>query len=160
VLGRDIHSLTGQDKVRFRGEHFGFVFQQHHLLPSLNAKENCAIPSVINGASRKNATEAACELLQQVGLGHRIDADPATLSGGEQQRVAVARALVHEPRLVMCDEPTASLDAESGKQVMQLLRGVAVSEDRAVIVVTHDQRLFDFADRLGRMDDGRIVSVE
>jgi putative ABC transport system ATP-binding protein len=138
----------------------GFVFQQYNLLPALTAAENAAIPLVIAGQGRKQAVRKATELLERMGIGDRGNSLPDELSGGQQQRVAIARALIHEPRLLVCDEPTAALDAHSGQKVMELIRRVAVQPDRGVIVVTHDSRVFGFGDRIVRMDDGRIAAVE
>jgi putative ABC transport system ATP-binding protein len=108
---------------------------------------------------RENAEARAKQALEAVNLGGRLDALPAKLSGGQQQRVAIARALVHEPKLIVCDEPTSNLDHETGRSVMNILRGVAKSPDRALIVVTHDPRIFEFADRIAHMDDGKIIDV-
>jgi len=160
ILGHDLAQLRGQKLVRFRGQNVGFIFQQYNLLPALTAAENAAVPLVIAGWSRKRAVARAREMLESVGIGHRAHAVPAQLSGGQQQRVAIARALVHEPRLLICDEPTSALDAESGRNIMDIMRRVAVQRDRAVIVVTHDNRVFEFGDRIIHMDDGRIVAME
>lgn len=160
ILGHDLAQLRGQKLVRFRGQNVGFIFQQYNLLPALTAAENAAVPLVIAGWSRKRAVARAREMLESVGIGHRAHAVPAQLSGGQQQRVAIARALVHEPRLLICDEPTSALDAESGRNIMDIMRRVAVQRDRAVIVVTHDNRVFEFGDRIIHMDDGRIVALE
>ena len=154
VLGQN----TSND-VTFRRKNLGFVFQQYNLLPALTAAENAAVPLLAAGIKRKMAVEKAVSVLEQLGLGHRAHAKPNQLSGGQQQRVAIARALIHEPRLIVCDEPTAALDAESGHAVMELLRKSAVRSDRAVIVVTHDSRVFHFGDRIAHMDDGRIVKT-
>jgi putative ABC transport system ATP-binding protein len=135
------------------------VFQQYNLLPALTAAENTAVPLLIAGWSRPKAVARAKELLAAVGLADKVNALPNQLSGGQQQRVAIARALVHEPKLLVCDEPTAALDARSGRTVMELLRKVAIQVDRTVIIVTHDNRVFDFADRIFMMEDGRIDSV-
>jgi putative ABC transport system ATP-binding protein len=136
------------------------VFQQYNLLPALTAAENAAVPLIAGGMKRNEATDRAKSLLDHLGLNGRRDALPSKLSGGEQQRVAIARALVHEPRLVVCDEPTAALDHATGEKVMELLAGKAVHPDRAVIVVTHDSRVFHYADVIAEMDDGRIVKTE
>jgi putative ABC transport system ATP-binding protein len=136
----------------------GFVFQQYNLLPSLTATENVAVPLLIQGQKRPQALDRAREVLDAVGLGSRMNQLPSQLSGGQQQRVAIARALVHEPRLLVCDEPTAALDAHSGQVVMDLLKRVAVQPGRAVIVVTHDSRVFDYGDRMIEMADGRIAN--
>jgi putative ABC transport system ATP-binding protein len=159
VLGRDLKNMDQKARTRFRGESIGYVFQMFNLLPSLSATENVSIPLLINGASRGEAESRAEETLKSVGLGARRDALPAQLSGGQQQRVAIARALVHEPKLVVCDEPTSNLDHVAGRSMMELLRDVAKSPDRALIVVTHDPRIFEFADRIARMDDGQIIEI-
>ncbi len=160
VLGRDLRGLRGTRLVEFRGQHIGFVFQQYNLLPALTAAENAAVPLIIAGVRRKEAVARATEVLKQVGLADKIKSLPAQLSGGQQQRVAIARALVHEPRLLVCDEPTAALDGHSGQTIMELLRRVAVQPGRAVIVVTHDNRVFGFGDRIVSMSDGHIEKVE
>lgn len=160
VLGNDLTTMSNGRKVRFRGDNIGFVFQQYNLLPALTAAENVAVPLIIAGMSRRSAVAIAAERLDQVGLGDRIHSMTTELSGGQQQRVAIARALSHEPRLLVCDEPTAALDSENGHRIMELMRSVAVQADRSVIVVTHDNRVFDFGDRIAHMDDGHIVQVE
>jgi putative ABC transport system ATP-binding protein len=160
IFGKDLVKMSAAQKVRFRGETIGFVFQQFNLLPALTAAENAAMPLLIAGWSWHKAVKKASELLSKIGMGKRLGHYPRMLSGGQQQRVAIARALVHEPRLLVCDEPTSALDAESGHAVMELLREVAVHPQRAVIVVTHDSRIFDFSDRTIHMEDGRVVAVE
>jgi len=159
VLGKDLKGMLQKEKTRFRGASIGFVFQLFNLLPALNVVENVAIPLLINGIPRENAEARAKQALEAVNLGARLDALPGKLSGGQQQRAAIARALVHEPKLIVCDEPTSNLDHETGRSVMNILRGVAKSPDRALIVVTHDPRIFDFADRIAHMDDGKIIDV-
>jgi putative ABC transport system ATP-binding protein len=160
VLGEDLVRMSDRTKVNFRATNIGFVFQQYNLLPSLTAAENVAVPLLIAGQARKHAVPKARELLAQVGLGERTESLPTQLSGGQQQRVAIARALIHQPRLLVCDEPTAALDAHSGQVVMELLRKVALGIDRAVIVVSHDSRVYKFGDRIVHMSDGRIEKVE
>jgi len=160
VLGTDLESLSGSDSVLFRRRNLGFVFQQYNLLPALTAAENAAVPLLAAGEKRSTAVRKAADLLDRLGMGDRIHARPNQLSGGQQQRVAIARALVHEPSLLVCDEPTAALDAETGHAVMQLLRESALRPDRAVIVVTHDSRVFHFGDRIAHMNDGRIAKTE
>ena len=160
ILGQDLRALDGRALVRFRGEQVGFVFQQYNLLPALNAAENAAVPLLIAGRPRAEAVAEATRMLTTLGMGERAAALPVELSGGQQQRVAIARALIHQPRLLVCDEPTAALDAEAGQAVMQLLRRVALQPDRAVIVVTHDSRVFEFGDRIIYMSDGRVERVE
>ncbi len=159
VLGRDLKNMDQKERTRFRGESIGYVFQMFNLLPALSAVENVSVPLLINGVSRRNAEDRAEEALEAVGLGERRNAIPAQLSGGQQQRVAIARALVHDPKLIVCDEPTSNLDHVAGRSMMELLRDVAKSPDRALIVVTHDPRIFEFADRIARMDDGRITEI-
>jgi putative ABC transport system ATP-binding protein len=160
VLGFDLDQFPDRGLVAFRGRNIGFIFQQYNLLPALTAAENAAVPLLIAGWPRAKAVAKAKELLDAVGIGFRADALPSQLSGGQQQRVAIARALVHEPRLVICDEPTSALDAETGRNIMELIRRVGVGKDRAVIVVTHDSRVFEFGDRIIHMNDGRITHQE
>jgi putative ABC transport system ATP-binding protein len=159
IFGREITAMSDRALTRFRAERIGFVFQQYNLLPALTAAENAAIPLVIAGWHRHQAVEKASHVLNQLGMGKKVRSLPAQLSGGQQQRVAIARALVHEPSLLVCDEPTAALDQESGRTVMMLLREAALRPDRAVVVVTHDNRVFDFGDRITRMDDGHVAEV-
>ena len=159
VFGNDFVNMSTSAKTRKRGEMIGFVFQAFNLLPPLNAMENVAIPLLLNGVKRSEALGRAKEMLGRVGLGDRAKSLPAQMSGGQQQRVAIARALIHNPRLIVCDEPTSALDHETGHRVMELLREVALGEGRSLIIVTHDARIFEFADRIARMDDGRIVKV-
>jgi putative ABC transport system ATP-binding protein len=159
VLGQPLHRMKNNRLVAFRGKEIGFVFQQYNLLPALTAAENAAVPLLIAGWQRTKAVQKANTVLDAVGLGNRLNSYPTELSGGQQQRVAIARALVHEPRLLVCDEPTAALDAHSGHTVMELLRKVAVQPGRAVIVVTHDNRVFGFGDRIVTMSDGRIERI-
>ena len=160
VFGQDLPRMGNSEKTRYRGRTIGFVFQAFNLLPTLTAAENVAIPLLINGVSRGPAVAKAKELLAQVGLGDRTHSLPNQLSGGQQQRVAIARALVHDPKLIVCDEPTSALDHETGHKVMELLKAVALKADRALVIVTHDARIFEFADRIARMDDGRVITVE
>ncbi len=156
VLGTDLSRLSGRGLVAFRAKNIGFVFQQYNLLPALTAAENTAVPLIITGWSRLKAVAKARAILETVGLGDRADNFPTQLSGGQQQRVAIARALIHEPRLLVCDEPTSALDGKAGQMVMKLIKQVAVQPGRAVIVVTHDSRVFGFGDRVVEMSDGRI----
>jgi putative ABC transport system ATP-binding protein len=160
VLGRQPGKLPEEELIVFRRENLGFVFQQFNLIPALTAAENVAVPLMASGAKRQQAVARGEEFLATLGMAHRAHALPSELSGGEQQRVALARALVHEPRLIVCDEPTSALDGRTGHAVMELLSGTAVRPDRAVVIVTHDSRIFDFADQIAHMDDGRITSLE
>ncbi len=160
VFDHDLRALGQRRKTRYRGANIGFVFQAYNLLPTLTALENVAVPLLINGVTRREAHEEAGHMLRQLGLGEKLRSLPSQLSGGQQQRVAIARALVHGPKLIVCDEPTSALDADTGHMVMEGLRSTALSSDRALIIVTHDNRIFNFADRIARMDDGRITMVE
>lgn len=159
LFGENVNAMRSKDKLQFRAKNIGFVFQAFNLLPSLNAAENVSIPLIINGVKRAEAERKAIEVLEQVGLGDRWKSKPSQLSGGQQQRVAIARALVHSPRLIVCDEPTSALDHTSGHNVMNLLKNVALHKDRALVIVTHDARIFDFADRMAQMDDGHVVKI-
>jgi putative ABC transport system ATP-binding protein len=159
VLGNDVRNMKDRERARFRAQSIGFVFQAFNLLPALNLSENVAVPLLLRGQSRKSAMTAAAEVLGSVGLSERIDALPAELSGGEQQRVAIARAIVHRPQLIVCDEPTSNLDHETGQEMMRLIRSVGGQSGRCVIIVTHDTRILEFADRVARIEDGKIVSV-
>jgi len=160
VFQQDLRALGQSRKTRFRGQNVGFVFQAFNLLPTLTAAENVAVPLLLLGAGRAKAIARAQEMLSKVGIEDKIRSLPSQLSGGQQQRVAIARALVHEPRLIVCDEPTSALDHDTGGRVMEVLRNTALSSDRALIIVTHDNRIFNFADRIARMDDGLITLVE
>jgi len=160
VLNVDPTALAVDNRTRWRGAHIGFVFQAFNLMPALTATENVSIPLLIRGVAREEAMRRARATIERVELGNRADALPAQLSGGQQQRVAIARALVHAPQLVVCDEPTSALDHETGHHVMEILHGMTRAERCTLIVVTHDARIFEFADRIARMDDGRIVAVE
>lgn len=159
LFGENLSTMKSKAKLRFRATQIGFVFQAFNLLPSLNAAENVSVPLIINGENRHVAKKKAIEVLERVGLGDRWKSLPAQLSGGQQQRVAIARALIHSPRLIVCDEPTSALDHTSGQNVMNLLKEVAVHKDRALVIVSHDARIFSFADRIAEMDDGHIISV-
>ncbi|HCM83278.1 MAG TPA: ABC transporter ATP-binding protein [Rhodospirillaceae bacterium] len=159
VYGQELAELNGGDLVSFRGKNIGFVFQQFNLLPSLTAAENVAVPLIIQGVKNKVAYDRAREVLDRVGLGDRWQSLPNQLSGGQQQRVAIARALVHEPRLIVCDEPTSALDHRTGQVVMDLMREVALADGRTLVIVTHDSRIFSYADRIAQMDDGQIIAI-
>jgi putative ABC transport system ATP-binding protein len=160
VLGTRPQELKPEEKIVFRRKNLGFVFQQFNLLPTLTAAENVAVPLFVAGFPRRSAIEKASDLLDELGLGDHLRNLPSQLSGGQQQRVAIARALIHDPRLVVCDEPTSALDAKTGHKVMELFAEIAVRPDRALIVVTHDSRIFDFADVITHMEDGRAVRQE
>ena len=160
LFGQMIAGLSAREQIVFRRQNLGFVFQQYNLLPSLTAAENAAVPLLAAGVKRSVAVKRSTEMLHKLGIGHRADAFPKVLSGGQQQRVALARALVHEPRLIICDEPTAALDHKTGETVMELLASSAMHPERAELVVTHDNRVFQFADRIAHRNDGVITAVE
>jgi putative ABC transport system ATP-binding protein len=160
IFDAPLHRLDAAAITRFRAAHIGFIFQQYNLIPTLTCVENVSVPLRIQGHPAKHAEQKAAEMLERVGLGTRLRHRPNLLSGGQQQRVAIARALVHEPKLIICDEPTAALDSENGAKVMDLLRTVAKGADRCVIIVTHDNRIFKYADRMTHMEDGRISHTQ
>ncbi len=159
VFDNPLEKMSSGALTRFRAKNIGFIFQQFNLIPTLSVAENVSVPLLIQGYSSSFAIKRSREILEKVGLGERWKERPNKLSGGQQQRVAIARALIHEPALVICDEPTAALDAHNGEIVLELFREVARSAKRAVIIVTHDNRILSYADRIARMDDGEIVEV-
>jgi putative ABC transport system ATP-binding protein len=146
--------------TKFRKENIGFIFQQFNLIPTLTCLENVSLPLILNKVATKEAEKRSMQALEEVGLGSKAHVVPKKLSGGQQQRVAIARALVHEPRLIICDEPTSSLDAETGVKVTEVIRGLARSRSCCVVVVTHDNRIFKYADRIVKMDDGKILTSD
>jgi putative ABC transport system ATP-binding protein len=159
LFGQCITRMSDAEKTRFRKHHIGFIFQQFNLIPTLTAAENVAIPLIIQNLPQAKAVSRAKAMLEKVGMADRVDYLPANLSGGQQQRIAIARALVLEPKLVVCDEPTAALDHQTGQTVLQLLANVATQPDRCVLVVTHDNRIFQYGHRVIHMDDGMITDV-
>jgi putative ABC transport system ATP-binding protein len=152
----DLNHLPDQEKTHFRGENIGFVFQMFNLIPTLTTEENVSIPLCILGHPKLEALEKAKVLLQQVGLGDKIGVLPRQLSGGQQQRVAIARAMIHDPPIIVCDEPTSSLDHVTGRLVMELLKELSTKKNITVIVITHDPRIVSFADKINYIDDGKI----
>lgn len=160
VLEHSLKDMSQANLLSFRSNNVGFVFQAFNLIPSLTAAENAAIPLIIQGMNRGDAVEKAKTYLGKFGLHGRENSLPSQLSGGQQQRVAIARAIIHEPKVIVCDEPTSALDAETGHSVMEILKSIVNSSDRSLIVVTHDSRILSFADRIARMDDGHITSIE
>jgi putative ABC transport system ATP-binding protein len=151
---------TGVDVRAFRRQRIGFIFQQHNLIPFLTAQENVALILHLNGAGRREARRRALDLLEYLEIGHRARSLPAQLSGGEQQRVAIGRALANEPPLILADEPTAALDTERGAKVMALLRKIARERSSAVITVTHDHRMIEGFDTVYHLEDGRLVDTQ
>jgi putative ABC transport system ATP-binding protein len=160
IGGDPIIGLSAEDLARVRRDHIGFIFQSYNLFPTLNAIENVRIALDVRGIKGFAATSRAEEVLRDVGLGHRLTNYPGNLSGGEQQRVAVARAIASSPSIVLADEPTAALDSENGHAVMALLARIAKEQKRSVLAVTHDPRTLGYADRVVRIEDGRIVGEE
>ncbi len=161
LFGVDWKSLSTGQKTARRSGVVGFVFQQFNLIPTLSAMDNVATALLVRGVSKQDAHERAADMLTKVGLGQRIRAFPSQMSGGMQQRVAIARALVGRPRLLVCDEPTANLDAHTGLAAMDLIHAASREPDdlgrkRCVVVVTHDNRIFGYADRIEEMEDGLI----
>lgn len=154
VLGQEVAGMTVKQLTAFRRDNLGFIFQSFNLFPTLSAQDNIALSLTMRGVAGRAAAERAGELLNQVGLWHRRKARPAQMSGGECQRVAVARSLAADPALVFADEPTASLDAENGQAVMKLLTRLVRDRGVTLVVVTHDNRIFSYADRVLRLEDG------
>ncbi|MEA4863326.1 MAG: ABC transporter ATP-binding protein [Victivallaceae bacterium] len=160
IFGRELTSMPQRELLKYRLNHVGFVFQQFNLIMGLNALENVCLPLVAAGKKWPEATGRAMDLLDRLGLDGHVHKLPRQLSGGQQQRVAIARALVNSPDIMLCDEPTASLDSRSGREVMTLLRELAVSPSRATVIVTHDPRIYSYADRIVHMEDGMVEKIE
>ncbi|MFN0218773.1 MAG: ABC transporter ATP-binding protein [Hyphomicrobium sp.] len=160
IAGEPIFGLSSEELARVRRDHIGFIFQSYNLFPTLNAIENVRIALDVRGITGYAATQRSEDVLRDVGLGHRLTNYPGNLSGGEQQRVAVARAIASSPSIVLADEPTAALDSENGHAVMALLSRIAKEQKRSVLAVTHDPRTLGYADRVVRIEDGRIVGEE
>jgi putative ABC transport system ATP-binding protein len=158
VFENSFHTMSSREITRFRARNIGFIFQQFNLIPTVTCEENVCVPLMIQGHSMSKALPAAREMLDRVGLAEHRKKRPNQLSGGQQQRVAIARALVHRPRLIICDEPTAALDAENGLRVMDLFRDLVREPGRCAIVVTHDHRILHHADRIATMNDGSVVN--
>lgn len=157
LFNQNINDLPNGIKTRYRGTHIGFVFQIFNLIPMLSNLENVAVPLLLNGIDRIKAEEKAAKLLGEMGLSDKLHVSPTDISGGQQQRVAIARAMIHDPDLIVCDEPTSFLDHETGKKIMELLRSIVVNQKKTLIVVTHDPRILEFADRIVKLEDGRVV---
>lgn len=160
VLGDDVTRLAERDLPAIRRERIGFIFQSFNLFPTLTPLQNVVLALDLKGISGRAARDRAAALLDQVGLAPKLGAYPADLSGGQKQRVAIARALAGDPPIILADEPTAALDSQSGRTVMDLLQRLARERGRAVAIVTHDNRMLGYADRLVKMEDGRIVADE
>jgi putative ABC transport system ATP-binding protein len=158
IRGRSTTGLDAEELAALRRDNVGFVFQSYHLFPTLTAAENVRLALDVRGGCSALARTKADKALATVGLSHKAKAFPRELSGGEQQRVAVARAIVGDPSVILADEPTAALDSENGHAVMMMLAEIAKDPGRALFIVTHDPRIMPFADRILRIEDGRIVS--
>lgn len=159
IFGKDTHSMTHEEKTRFRLNELGYVFQDYALLPDLTAIENVAIPLMMQGKSKARSYEIAKEALNKVGLGNRLENLPSQLSGGEQQRTSIARALAHKPRVLFADEPTANLDNESSATVMELFKEIN-KEGQTIIMVTHEEMYGRLSERIIHLDDGVIIKDE
>lgn len=160
VFNSEIHKMNEKEKTEFRRKNVGFIFQQFNLIPTIDILDNVIVPLLLNGISLKEARKKGMAILETVGLKDRFKERPSKLSGGEQQRVAVARALIHEPKLIICDEPTSQLDAMRGAEIMELVADLAKRENRCGVVVTHDPRIMSYADRVAKMEDGVVISID
>jgi putative ABC transport system ATP-binding protein len=156
----DIWSLSANDNADFRLHKIGFVFQDYHLFPRLTTVENVAIPLILQRRNWNDALKEGLKDLEIVGLKDRATLPPVKLSGGEQQRVAIARAIVCRPDILILDEPTASLDGDTGRNIVAFVRDNILNDKRCIIIVTHDDRIFSFADRILKMADGRLLGIE
>jgi putative ABC transport system ATP-binding protein len=160
IVGQDLARLNERERAVLRRDRIGFVFQRFQLIRGLNALQNACLPLTLRGVSPKEATRRATELLEAVGLADKLRAHVGKLSTGQCQRVALARALAGNPDLILADEPTASLDGQNGQEVMRLLRHLTSEQGKTALVVTHDQRIFGYADRILHLDAGRITEVD
>jgi putative ABC transport system ATP-binding protein len=158
IAGREIVGLPEKELPKIRKDLFGFIFQGFNLFPALTAQENVAIMCKLKGV--KNPKETAKELLESVGLGNKLKSYPSDLSGGQKQRVAIARALAGDPQIILADEPTAALDSVSGRNVLEIMSGLARNKNRAVVIVTHDPRVLEYCDRIIHIEDGRVGHEE
>ena len=156
----DLNHLPDKEKTHYRGKNLGFVFQMFNLIPTLTCEENISVPLVILGMPKLEALEHAKRLLDEFGMADKIDVYPTQLSGGQQQRVAIARAMVHNPPIVVCDEPTSFLDVHTGYKIMELLKESVVKKGITLVVITHDSRIMEFADKIDQIEDGKIVKAE
>lgn len=154
----DLNKKSDEEKTHYRGAHIGFVFQAFNLIPMLTAEENVSLPLLINGVPRKEAEERAKQALRDLDMESKIGSFPWQLSGGQQQRIAILRALINNPELIVCDEPTSSLDHVTGAKIMEALRDLVVKYKTTLIVVTHDPRIMQYADKIDHLEDGRIIS--
>jgi len=160
VEGKDLWNLSADEIADFRLNKVGFVFQDYHLFPRLTTVENVAIPLILKRHDWDQSINEAMEYLDIVGIKDRAYLPPVKLSGGEQQRVAIARAIASGPDIMIFDEPTASLDGDTGRKILDFVKKNILNENRCIIIVTHDSRIFEYADRIMKMEDGRITGIE
>jgi len=160
VEGNDLWNMTGDQIAEFRLNKVGFVFQDYHLFPRLTTVENVAIPLILKRCDWDESINNAMKYLEIVGIKDRAFLPPVKLSGGEQQRVAIARAIASRPDILIFDEPTASLDGDTGRRIVDFVKQNILNEQRCIIIVTHDSRIFEYADRIMKMEDGRIIGIE
>ncbi len=168
VNGADFSQMSDNELLDFRAKYIGFIFQSFNLIPTLSLAENIAMPLIINATnagvsnptSKDEALGRANDMLVKMGLGEKANRAPSQLSGGEQQPVAIARALIHEPSLLICDEPTSALDYATGDMILRLMKDISRQISTTVVIVTHDARIFNYADRIAHMDDGVVTKVE
>ncbi|MGA9127891.1 MAG: ABC transporter ATP-binding protein [Terracidiphilus sp.] len=157
--GKDVTAMNEKQLPAVRLQHIGFVFQGFNLFPTLTAGENVELSLKLKGVHRRQAKDEARSLLEQVGLGEKYNSFPSDISGGQKQRVAIARAIAGSPEVLLADEPTAALDTHTGKTIMGMMASMAHEQNRAVVIVTHDSRLAEFADRIVRLEDGRVAAA-
>ncbi len=160
VEDKEIWSLASDQIADFRLNKIGFVFQDYHLFPRLTTAENAAIPLILKKLDWNESVKEAMKYLEIVGLRERAHLPPVKLSGGEQQRVAIARAIASRPDVMIFDEPTASLDGETGRMIVEFVKRNVLNENRCIIIVTHDSRIYEYSDRIMKMEDGKIIGVE
>lgn len=160
VQGLDLNTINPKDMLSFRSQHVGFIFQSFNLIPTLNVIENVTIPLIIQNKETRSFQEKAIMMLKEVGLEDKAFASVNQLSGGQQQRVAIARSLIHDPTIVICDEPTSALDLDTGQKVMELMKSINQKLKTTFVIVTHDSRIYNYADRIAYMNDGMIVRQE
>jgi putative ABC transport system ATP-binding protein len=160
IEDRDIWNMTSDQLADFRLNRVGFVFQDYHLFPRLTTAENAAIPLILKKCDWNECVKQAMKYLEVVGLKERAHLPPVKLSGGEQQRVAIARAIASHPDILIFDEPTASLDGDTGRKILEFVKKNILNENRCIIIVTHDSRIYEYSDRIMKMEDGKIVGVE
>lgn len=160
LFGHNVHDMSENERALFSRNNLGIVFQSLFLLPTLTVGENVSLPLLIAGETEQGAHPKVMEILSRFNLDHRVNSSPADLSKGQQQRIAIARAIVNDAKIIVCDEPTSSLDQTAGHDIMTILKELALHSSRTVLVVTHDHRIFSFADRIVTMSDGQILPGE